>query len=49
MDPAKFVLRSFTTQEQDEADLLVARGADAVEETVQQGLEAAQLRWHTLT
>ncbi len=49
MDPADYVLRGFASHERDEADLLVSRGADAVEELVRDGLDAAQLRWHTLT
>jgi PTH1 family peptidyl-tRNA hydrolase len=42
MDPADFVLRPFSSAEQDEADVLVERGADAVESLLVDGLDRAQ-------
>ena len=46
-DPADFVLTGFAKREQPEAELLVVDAADAVESIVTEGLEAAQLRFHT--
>jgi peptidyl-tRNA hydrolase, PTH1 family len=42
MDPADFVLRSFTAAERTELPLLVDRAADAVEAILVKGLDAAQ-------
>ncbi|WP_029290009.1 aminoacyl-tRNA hydrolase [Cellulomonas sp. HZM] len=47
MDPADFVLRDFSTVERKELPFLLDAAADAVELVVTQGLEAAQLRFHT--
>jgi PTH1 family peptidyl-tRNA hydrolase len=41
-DPADFVLKDFSATERKELDLLVAEAADATEELLGQGLEAAQ-------
>jgi PTH1 family peptidyl-tRNA hydrolase len=41
-DPADFVLRDFSATERKELDLLVAEAADATEELLALGLEAAQ-------
>jgi PTH1 family peptidyl-tRNA hydrolase len=41
-DPADFVLRDFSATERRELDLLVAEAADAAEELLAYGLEAAQ-------
>jgi len=46
MDPADFVLRDFTAAERPEVALAVVEAADAVEMLVQQGLVAAQQRFH---
>jgi len=46
-DPADYVLTGFAKREQTEVDLLVGDAADAVETVVTEGLEAAQLRFHT--
>lgn len=46
-DPADFVLTGFAKKEQPEVELLVVDAADAVEAVVTEGLEAAQLRFHT--
>ena len=46
-DPADFVLTGFAKREQTEVELLVVDAADAVESIVTEGLEAAQLRFHT--
>jgi peptidyl-tRNA hydrolase, PTH1 family len=45
-DPAAFVLRPFTAAEAKELPYLVDRAADAVEDLVLSGLEAAQNRYH---
>jgi peptidyl-tRNA hydrolase, PTH1 family len=47
MEPADFVLRSFTAAERKEVALLVDTAADAVEAIIVDGLEAAQQRFHT--
>jgi len=47
MDTADFVLKDFSTTEKREVPWLVDAAADAVEMIVQQGLQAAQLRFHT--
>jgi peptidyl-tRNA hydrolase, PTH1 family len=41
-DPADFVLRDFSATERKELDLLLAEAADAAEELLTRGLEAAQ-------
>ncbi|HEX2072709.1 MAG TPA: aminoacyl-tRNA hydrolase, partial [Geodermatophilus sp.] len=41
-DPADFVLKDFSATERKELDLLVAEAADATEELLARGLEAAQ-------
>ncbi|TFV58803.1 UNVERIFIED_ORG: aminoacyl-tRNA hydrolase [Bacillus sp. AZ43] len=41
-DPADFVLRDFSATERKELDLLIAEAADATEELLVRGLEAAQ-------
>ena len=46
MDPADFVLRDFTASERPDVQLAVVEAADAVEVLVQQGLLAAQQRFH---
>ena len=47
MDPADFVLRDFAKNEQKDLAWLVDAAADAVELVVLEGLEAAQLKFHT--
>ena len=46
-DAADFVLRDFSATERKDLDWLVDRAADAVEAVVVEGLEKAQLRFHT--
>ena len=46
-DAADFVLRDFSATERKDLPWLVDRAADAVESVVLDGLEAAQLRFHT--
>ncbi len=46
-DPADFVLKDFSGTEKKDLAWLVDRAADAVEAVVLEGLEAAQLRFHT--
>ena len=46
-DPADFVLTGFAGREQGEVELLVVDAADAVEAVVTEGLDVAQLRFHT--
>ena len=46
-DAADFVLKDFSSVEKKELPWLVDAAADAVEMVVQQGLPAAQLRFHT--
>ena len=46
-DPADFVLKDFSGTEKKDLAWLVDRAADAVEAVVVEGLEAAQLRFHT--
>ncbi|WNV76394.1 aminoacyl-tRNA hydrolase [Geodermatophilus sp. DSM 44513] len=48
-DPADFVLRDFSATERKELDLLVAEAADAAEELLARGLEAAQNVVHPRT
>ncbi|SHN70810.1 peptidyl-tRNA hydrolase [Geodermatophilus obscurus] len=48
-DPADFVLKDFSATERRELDLLVAEAADATEELLAQGLEAAQNVVHPRT
>lgn len=45
-DPADFVLKPFPSSARADVDLLITQGADAVEELVAQGLEAAQNTVH---
>ncbi|GAA1425655.1 aminoacyl-tRNA hydrolase [Agrococcus citreus] len=45
-DPADFVLKPFAKAEQEEAELLVQLGADAVERIVAEGFTEAQQRIH---
>jgi PTH1 family peptidyl-tRNA hydrolase len=47
MDPADFVLRDFAKNELKDLPWLVDAAADAVELVVSDGLEAAQLKFHT--
>jgi PTH1 family peptidyl-tRNA hydrolase len=47
MDPADFVLRPFTAGERAELDLITDRAADAVETLITEGLDKAQLRFHS--
>lgn len=47
MDAADYVLRDFSATERKDLDWLVGRAADAAEAVVLQGLDAAQLRFHT--
>ena len=47
MDPADFVLRDFSSVERAELPFTVSDAADAVEMLVQQGLLAAQQRFHS--
>ena len=47
MEAADFVLRDFAKAEQKDLPWLVDRAADAVEAVVVEGLEKAQLRFHT--
>ncbi|RMI05140.1 aminoacyl-tRNA hydrolase [Cellulomonas triticagri] len=49
MDVADFVLRDFAKPEQKELPFLVDDAADAVELLVTEGLEKAQLKFHTRT
>ena len=46
-DPADFVLTGFAPRERSEVELLVVDAVDAVESVVVEGLEAAQLRFHS--
>ncbi len=48
-DPADFVLKDFSATERKELDLLVAEAADATEELLALGLEAAQNAVHPRT
>jgi PTH1 family peptidyl-tRNA hydrolase len=45
-DPADFVLKEFSTTEKKELPFLLGDSADAVEQLVAEGLEAAQQRFH---
>ncbi len=47
MDPADFVLQDFTSTERKELPMTVSDAADAVEDLLGDGLEAAQQRWHS--
>nr|WP_258861973.1 aminoacyl-tRNA hydrolase [Marinitenerispora sediminis] len=47
MDPAAYVLKDFGTAERKELDLNIERAADAVETVLTEGLEKAQLIYHT--
>jgi PTH1 family peptidyl-tRNA hydrolase len=46
-DPAEFVLRQFTGKEREEADLMSARAAEAIEVLATVGLEQAQNRFNS--
>lgn len=46
-DPAAFVLKPFAKAESGELPLIIARAADAVEDVIMTGLEAATMRLHT--
>ncbi|MBE6484991.1 aminoacyl-tRNA hydrolase [Actinobaculum sp. 352] len=46
-DPADFVLRPFAAAERRELPTLVDKAADAVEDVLTRGFEAAQMRLHT--
>jgi PTH1 family peptidyl-tRNA hydrolase len=47
MDPADYVLRDFAKSELKDLPWLIDAAADAVELVITQGLEAAQLKFHT--
>jgi PTH1 family peptidyl-tRNA hydrolase len=47
MDPADFVLRDFSSTERKELPFLLGDAADAVEVVVTEGLDRAQLKFHT--
>jgi PTH1 family peptidyl-tRNA hydrolase len=47
MDPADYVLHSFSSNERSEVPLLIGDAADAVERLVSDGLVAAQQQWHS--
>lgn len=47
MEPADFVLRDFSPPERKELPFLVGDAADAAEQLVAEGLQAAQQRWHS--
>jgi PTH1 family peptidyl-tRNA hydrolase len=49
MDAADYVLRDFSPTERKELPLLLADAADAAEQLVEEGLLAAQQRWHGRT
>lgn len=46
-DPADYVLSDFNSSQRKELPFLLADGADAVEQVILEGLEAAQQRFHT--
>ena len=46
-DPADYVLKPFSSAERSELGIIVAEAADAVEDVLLRGLEAAQLRLHS--
>ncbi|MCF2706742.1 aminoacyl-tRNA hydrolase [Arcanobacterium haemolyticum] len=46
-DPADYVLKPFASTERDELAILIQEAADAVEDVVVRGLEAAQLKLHS--
>ena len=46
-DPADFVLSSFASSERTELAILLEEAADAVEDVIRDGLEAAQLKLHS--
>jgi PTH1 family peptidyl-tRNA hydrolase len=46
MDPADFVLRDFAAAERDAVPVILGRAADATEELIKRGLEAAQNDYH---
>lgn len=45
-DPADFVLSRFAPAEQPDADLLIARGLDLLDDLLQEGLAGAMNRWN---
>jgi len=45
--PAEYVLKSFSTTERKELDLMVALAADAIEDLLTKGLAEAQQRFHS--
>ncbi len=47
MDPADFVLEDFASRERKEMPITVTDAADALEDLLRDGLEAAQQRWHS--
>lgn len=46
-DPADYVLKPFPKADRPELDLLISRAADAVEDVIMTGLDAATLRLHS--
>lgn len=46
-DPADYVLKPFAKSDQGELELLISRAADAVEDVIMTGLDAATLRLHS--
>lgn len=46
VDPADFVLRDFSPRERTELPVIIERAADAAESLLDEGLEAAQNRYH---
>lgn len=49
MDAADYVLRDFSSTERVELPVLMERAVDALVDTLVEGLEAAQNRWHVTT
>jgi PTH1 family peptidyl-tRNA hydrolase len=46
-DAASFVLKPFSASERKELDIVIAEAADAVQDVLALGLEAAQQKWHS--
>lgn len=46
-DPADYVLSNFAARDKEEVELLLGDGADAVADLINDGLEAAQQRFHS--
>jgi PTH1 family peptidyl-tRNA hydrolase len=46
-DAASFVLKPFSASERKELDIVIAEAADAVQDVLSLGLEAAQQKWHS--